>query len=137
MLCKRLTNAGHAVHGVSATDEFHVPSRTAAIANEALGVLGLDPHVTENQILNDAGFVGADYGIPSEASIEATRLFARTEGVNLDPVYTGKAASCMVARIQEGRYARDDTLIFVHIGGTPAVFTWSAVALKGSTCVYW
>ena len=33
VLCKRLTNAGHAVHGVSATDEFHVPSRTAAIAN--------------------------------------------------------------------------------------------------------
>ena len=129
MLCKRLTNAGHAVHGVTATDEFHVPSRTAAIANETLDVLGLDIHVTEDQILNDAGFVGAGYGIPSEASVEATRLFARTEGVILDPVYTGKAAACMVAHIREGRYARDDTLMFVHIGGTPAVFTWSAVWL--------
>ena len=48
-----------------------------------------------------------------------TRLFARTEGVILDPIYIGKAAVCMVAHIQEGRYARDDSLIFVHTGGTP------------------
>ena len=45
VLGKRLTNAGHAVHGVTATDEFHVPSRTAAIANETLAVLGLDVRV--------------------------------------------------------------------------------------------
>ncbi len=53
VLGKRLTNAGHAVHGVTATDEFHVPSRTAAIANETLQVLGLDPGVTEDEIVND------------------------------------------------------------------------------------
>ena len=123
MVGRRLTNAGHAVHGVTATDEFLVPSCTTAIASETLGVLGLDLHITEDQILNDAGLVGAGYGIPSEASIEATRLFARTEGVIPDPVYTGKAAACMVAHVQKGRYARDDTLIFVHTGGVPAVFT--------------
>ena len=127
VLGKRLTNAGHAVHGVTATDEFHVPSRTAAIANETLGLLGLDMRVTEDEIMNDQSFVGAGYGIPSEASVEATRLFARTEGVILDPVYTGKAAACMIAHILDGRYARDDTLIFVHTGGTPAVFTWNSL----------
>ena len=100
-MAKRLTNAGHAVHGVTATNEFHVPSRTAAIANETLQVLGLDMRVTEDEILNDAGFVGAGYGIPSEASVEAARLFARTEGVILDPVYTGKAAAGMIAHIRE------------------------------------
>lgn len=129
VLGRRLTNAGHAVHGVTATDEFHVPSRTAAIANETLDVLGLDMGVTEDEILNDPGFVGAGYGIPTEASVEATRLFARTEGLILDPVYTGKAAGCMVAHIREGRYTRGDTLVFVHTGGTPAIFTWSALWL--------
>ena len=129
VLGKRLTNAGYAVHGVTATDEFHVPSRTAAIANETLDLLGLDMRVTEDEMLNDAGFVGAGYGIPSEASVDATRLFARTEGVILDPIYTGKAAACMVAHIREGRYTRADTLVFVHTGGTPAVFTWSALWL--------
>jgi len=129
VLGKRLTNAGHDVHGVTATDEFHVPSRTAAIANETLDILGLDMRVKEDEILNDASFVGSGYGIPSEASVEATRLFARTEGVILDPVYTGKAAAGMIAHIREGRYARDDTLVFVHTGGTPAVFTWNALWL--------
>jgi D-cysteine desulfhydrase/L-cysteate sulfo-lyase len=129
VLGKRLTNAGHAVHGVTATDEFHVPSRTAAIANETLDILGLDMRVTEDEILNEAGFVGAGYGIPTEASVEATKLFARTEGVILDPVYTGAAAACMIAHIREGRYARADTLVFVHTGGTPAVFTWNGLWL--------
>jgi 1-aminocyclopropane-1-carboxylate deaminase/D-cysteine desulfhydrase-like pyridoxal-dependent ACC family enzyme len=101
----------------------HRHRRVTAIASETLGVLGLDLQITEDQILNDAGLVGAGYGIPSEASIEATRLFAHTEGVIPDPVYTGKASACMVAHVQEGRYARDDTLIFVHTGGVPAVFT--------------
>ena len=129
LLGKRLTNAGHDVHGVTATDEFHVPSRTAAIANETLEVLGLDMRVTEDEILNDAGFVGPGYGIPTEASVEATKLFAHTEGVVLDPVYTGKAAACMVAHIREGRYGRGNRLVFVHTGGTPAVFTWNALWL--------
>ncbi len=129
VLGRRLTNAGVEIHGVTATDEFHVPSRTAAIANETLQVLGLDTRVSEDDIHNDARFVGAGYGIPSEASVEATKLFARTEGVILDPVYTGKAAAGMISHIREGRYGKDDTLVFVHTGGTPAIFTWNSLWL--------
>jgi 1-aminocyclopropane-1-carboxylate deaminase/D-cysteine desulfhydrase-like pyridoxal-dependent ACC family enzyme len=61
--------------------------------------------------------------------VEATRLFARTEGVILDPVYTGKAAAGMIAHIREGRYGNNDVLVFVHTGGTPAVFTWNTLWL--------
>jgi len=127
VLGRRLTNAALTVHGVTATDEFHVPSRTAAIANETLQLLGYDLRVTEDDIVNDAGFVGAGYGIPTEAAVEATRLFARTEGVILDPIYTGKAAAGMISDIRAGRYGKDDTLVFVHTGGTPAIFTWSSL----------
>ena len=95
-------------------------------------MLGLDLRVTEDEIVNDAGFVGAGYGIPSEASVEATRLFARTEGVILDPIYTGKAAAGMIAHIREGRYGKDDVLVFVHTGGTPAdLHLEHALAVKG------
>ena len=124
VLGKRLTNAGYNVEGVTATDEFHVPSRTAAIANETLALLGLDMRVTEQEIHNDMRFVGPGYGIPTEACVEAVKLFARTEGVILDPVYTGKAAAGMIAHIRQGRYGKGDTLVFVHTGGTPAIFTW-------------
>ena len=53
------------------------------------------------------GFVGPGYGIPTEACVEAVKLFARTEGVVLDPVYTGKAAAGMIAHIREGRYGKE------------------------------
>jgi D-cysteine desulfhydrase/L-cysteate sulfo-lyase len=127
VLGKRLTNAGHVVHGITATDEFHVPSRTAAIANETLAVLGLDTRIGEDEIQNDPGFVGSGYGIPTEACVEAVKLFARCEGVILDPIYTGKAAAGMISHIREGRYGKDDVLVFVHTGGTPAIFTWSTL----------
>jgi 1-aminocyclopropane-1-carboxylate deaminase/D-cysteine desulfhydrase-like pyridoxal-dependent ACC family enzyme len=129
VLGKRLTNSGYAVEGVTATDEFHVPSRTAAIANETLEVLGLDTRVTEEEIHNDMSFVGKGYGIPTEACVDAVKLFARTEGVILDPIYTGKAAAGMIAHIRDGRYGKDDVLVFVHTGGTPAIFTWNTLWL--------
>lgn len=125
VLGKRLTNAGHAVEGVTATEEFHVPSRTAAIANATLEVLGLDTRLSEDEIHNDMRFVGPGYGIPTEACVDAVKLFARTEGVILDPIYTGKAAAGMIVHIREGRYGKDDALVFVHTGGTPAIFTWN------------
>jgi D-cysteine desulfhydrase/L-cysteate sulfo-lyase len=90
-------------------------------------VLGLDTRVTEDEVSNDMGFVGAGYGIPSEASVEATKLFARTEGVILDPVYTGKAAAGMIAHIRDCRFSKDDVLVFVHTGGTPSIFTWNTL----------
>jgi L-cysteate sulfo-lyase len=125
VLAQKLTRLGFAVHGVTATSEFHVPSRTAAIANETAATLGLDLRVSENEVVNFGDFVGLGYGIPSEAGTEAVRLFARHEGVILDPIYTGKAAAGMIAHLREGRFGRDDVVVFVHTGGTPANFTWS------------
>jgi len=47
--------------------------------------------------------------------------------VILDPVYTGKAAAGMIAHVREGRYGPGDTLVFVHTGGTPSIFTWNTL----------
>jgi D-cysteine desulfhydrase/L-cysteate sulfo-lyase len=124
VLAQRLTGLGFRMHGVTATSEFHLPSRTAGIANETARALGLDLVITEEEIVNFGEFVGAGYGMPSEAGIEAVKLFARTEGVILDPIYTGKAAAGLVAHVREGRFGEEDVIVFVHTGGTPANFTW-------------
>jgi D-cysteine desulfhydrase/L-cysteate sulfo-lyase len=129
VLGQRLTNAGFQMHGVTATSEFHVPSRTVAIANETAKALGLDIVIGESEIDNDMGFVGERYGVPSEAGIEAVKLFGALEGVILDPIYTGKAAAGMIGHIRAGRYTKDDVLVFVHTGGTPAIFTWNQLWL--------
>ncbi|MEO8857428.1 MAG: pyridoxal-phosphate dependent enzyme [Burkholderiaceae bacterium] len=125
VLARRLTGNGFRMHGITATSEFHVPSRTVAIANDTARLLQLDLEITEDEIDNDGRFVGARYGVPSDASVEAVRLFARTEGILLDPIYTGKAAAGMISHIREGRYGPDDVLVFVHTGGAPALFTWN------------
>src|SRR3954468_18861608 len=91
ILAQRLTGLGFRMHGVTATSEFHLPSRTAGIANETAKALELDLVVTEEEVVNFGEFVGKGYGIPSEAGTEAVKLFAHTEGVILDPIYTGKA----------------------------------------------
>lgn len=116
---------GFAVHSVTATSEFDVPSRTAAIANKTCEALGLDLRLGPADITNFGGFVGERYGLPSDAGNEAMLLFARLEGIVLDPIYTGKAAAAMLAHIREGRFKPDDVLVFVHTGGFPAVFTWN------------
>jgi len=131
-LARRLINAGFSMEGVTATGEFEsVPARTADIANQTAKILGLDLVIQPAEIINDNRFVGAGYGIPTEAGVEATRLFARTEGIILDPIYTGKAAAGMIAHVREGRYKPDDVLVFVHTGGTPAIFTWNALWTTG------
>lgn len=127
VLGERLTQSGIRVHGITATREHAVASRTAEIANRTAERLGLDIRVGPAEIDNDASFVGPGYGIATEEAVEAVRLFARTEGVILDPVYTGKAAAGMIARIRSGAYGTNDTVVFIHTGGAPAIFTWHAL----------
>jgi D-cysteine desulfhydrase/L-cysteate sulfo-lyase len=116
---------GLRVHGVTATREYDVPARTAAIANETAALLGLDVAVRPEDVVNFGDFVGPGYGRPSAEGTEAVRLFARTEGLVLDPVYTGKCAAALIAHAREKRLTGDDTVVFVHTGGAPAIFTWN------------
>ena len=121
MLARELLG-GFRVRGVTATDEFEVPTRAAEIANRTARRIGLDVTMAPEDVENDDGFVGPGYGIPSDAGNEAVRLFARTEGVVLDPIYTGKAAAGMIAHIRRGDFARGEIVVFVHTGGAPAIF---------------
>ncbi|HBA91639.1 MAG TPA: D-cysteine desulfhydrase family protein, partial [Anaerolineaceae bacterium] len=57
-----------------------------------------------------------------EPEIEAIKLFASTEGLLLDPVYTGRAAAGMIDLIRKGYFKSTDRLLFWHTGGTPALF---------------
>jgi D-cysteine desulfhydrase family pyridoxal phosphate-dependent enzyme len=84
--------------------------------------LGIDNPVAKSDIVCDDGHVGEGYGIPTEEGLAAIKLLARTEGVLLDPVYTSKAFAGMVADIRGGRYSADDAVVFLHTGGSPALF---------------
>lgn len=70
------------------------------------------------------GYMGEAYGVPTPAMVEAVELVARTQGILLDPVYTGKGMAGLIALIRAGHYKRDDTLVFLHTGGMPGLFAY-------------
>ncbi|WP_424185002.1 D-cysteine desulfhydrase family protein [Actinokineospora sp. G85] len=93
------------------------------LATEAAALLG-SPAPALRTLLVDDRAVGPGYGVPTAAVWDALRLFARTEGVTLDPVYTGKAAACLVDRVRAGEIAAGETVVFLHTGGLPGLFAY-------------
>jgi 1-aminocyclopropane-1-carboxylate deaminase/D-cysteine desulfhydrase-like pyridoxal-dependent ACC family enzyme len=74
---------------------------------------------------NVDAYVGADYGVPTEAGLEALNLLAQTEGILLDPVYTAKAMAGLIDHVRQGRIGKEQTVVFVHTGGNPALFAYN------------
>lgn len=73
-----------------------------------------------------AGHAGPAYGVPHESTIEAIRLAGRLEALVLDPVYSGKGLAGLIALIRQGRWRKDEDVIFLHTGGAPALFAYQS-----------
>jgi D-cysteine desulfhydrase/L-cysteate sulfo-lyase len=76
----------------------------------------------------DESMVGTGYPVPTREGMEAVRLVARTEGIALDPIYTGKAMAGMIADIRAGRVARGEDILFWHSGGAANIFRFPELA---------
>lgn len=94
----------------------------AATANRAAELAGIDTRLTPDDILFISDYLGPGYGQPSDAGIEALTLLARTEGILVEHVYTAKALSGLIDHIRAGRFQANQDVVFVHTGGTPAIF---------------
>jgi L-cysteate sulfo-lyase len=98
------------------------------LTNETATLLGLPADFTLDDILLLPDFAGPDYGIPNKEGQEAIRLLAQTEGIFLDPVYTGKAFAALLNSIRTDRYRPDDTLLFWHTGGVAGLFAHTVLS---------
>jgi D-cysteine desulfhydrase family pyridoxal phosphate-dependent enzyme len=116
----RLAGLAARVVGVSADEtRADLTRMVAAIAGPLADRLGAPaPPAEAIEVLDD--YVGPGYGIPTPASAEATRLFARLEGIPLDPTYGAKAAAGLVDLCRRGAFRRGETVLFWHTGG----MTW-------------
>ena len=95
----------------------------AALADETADKLGT-PSVATGAVVVDDRSVGPGYGEPDDSTVEAIELTARLEGLLLDPVYTGKAMAGMIRRIRDGSFAPSDRVLFLHTGGTQALYAY-------------
>ncbi|MCC6301040.1 MAG: D-cysteine desulfhydrase family protein [Anaerolineales bacterium] len=94
-------------------------SKLATEASEKLGErIGFDPA----DVFANADYCAAGYGVLTDAEREAVKLFAKYEGLLLDPVYTGRAAAGMIDLIRKGFFKKGETILFWHTGGQPALF---------------
>lgn len=72
-------------------------------------------------------FIGKEYGDPTEAALDAVMLMASSEGILLDPVYSGKVFSGLLSHVKSGRWQSSHTLLMLHSGGVPALFAYHEV----------
>jgi len=118
-------NTGIDVVGVS-TRSGDAASKTQlllSLSEETAEFLEIDARVTPDDI-NVLAEYSEGYGYVSEAKMEAIRLCAETEGLIIDPVYTAPAMAALIDNARNGTLTEDDTVVFLHTGGTPALFAY-------------
>lgn len=99
----------------------------AELANEALAYLGQPPLVEPEDFYLDKDHYEPGYECPNDKGTEAIQLLARTEGLLLDPVYTGKAFAAMLSAIRSGEIPQNSHVAFLHTGGATALFAEKAI----------
>lgn len=102
------------------TNVFRLAERTA----EKLGIPGA---VKREHVAANCDYTGEGYGIPTQGTIEAIELFARHEGLLLDPVYSGKGAAGLIDLIRKGHFKKGENIVFLHTGGSQALFGYRDV----------
>lgn len=113
---------GIGVRAPQAKQEENVYKLAVATA-EKLGCPGV---VQREDVVANCDYVGEGYGIPTPSGIEAIEMFARLEGILLDPVYSGKGAAGLIDLIRRDRYRKGERIVFLHTGGSVALFGYTA-----------
>ncbi len=111
----------------STPDQVELVGKLASEIRAFLGISGeWDP--AEVVVFDD--YVGPGYSLPTPEMAEAVRLFARKEGILLDPVYTGKAAAGLLDLIAKGYFKKGEKVLFLHTGGSPALYAYQDAVLR-------
>ena len=97
----------------------------AGYANSAAEHFDLPVRLAPEEVTVYDEYFGEGYGIPTAAGLRAIQLAARTEGILLDPVYTGKTMSGLIGLVERGVLTAEHTVVFVHTGGVPALFAYN------------
>lgn len=96
--------------------------RIADLAQETIALLGGHTSSAAEEVIVNDDYLGKGYAVMGAAEREAIDLFARHEGLLVDPVYTGRAAAGLIDLVRKGSFAKEARVLFWHTGGTPALF---------------
>ncbi len=120
----RLSGFAGKILGISVDEPADVlTNRVAELATQSAAFIGKDWPFSANEVLVNDDYTGKGYAVMGEPEIEAIQMFARLEALLLDPVYTGRAAAGLIGLISKGFFKPNETVLFWHTGGTPALFS--------------
>ena len=123
LLGQRVFGFSGKILGISVDEsEEWLKKEVSQLASATSEKIGERIEFTPADVLVNADYCDAGYGVVTEREREAIELFARYEGLLLDPVYTGRAVAGMIDLIRKGFFKRDETVLFLHTGGLPALF---------------
>jgi 1-aminocyclopropane-1-carboxylate deaminase len=107
------------------------PTETRAqvlkIARNTAEIVELDREITDDDVILEDAYAGERYGVPTHGTLEAIKLAARLEGMITDPVYEGKSMAGLVDLVQRGAIPKSATVLYVHLGGAPALSAYGAL----------
>jgi D-cysteine desulfhydrase len=100
-----------------------------ALVQQTAERIGVRTEISRDTVVCFDDYVGAGYSLPTPEMGEAVRMLARLEGVLLDPVYTGKTMAGLIDLSRKGFFEKDEKVLFVHTGGSPALYAYSETVL--------
>jgi D-cysteine desulfhydrase family pyridoxal phosphate-dependent enzyme len=125
----KVTSFNGKLHGVSidkdAGDGATYEWELADIANETAKYIGFNAQFAASDFTVVYDYLGGGYGVVSDLERGAIRLLASREGIILDPVYAGRAMGALIDLIRKKAFRSDETVLFWHTGGAPALFAYA------------
>ncbi len=119
------SNAGIPVSGINVSRPKGPQEETVfGLCGKTAELLGVKGGVAREDVVCYDEYVGPGYSIPSDAMVEAVKLFASEEAILLDPVYTGKVAAGLIDLVRKGVFAEGSNVLFLHTGGSPALYAY-------------
>ena len=112
--------------GVNAPQDVQ-EERVFKLAVETAELVSAPGSVKRQDIVADCNYIGAGYGVPTDAMNEAVLMLARYEGLLFDPVYSGKALAGLIDYIRDGRFSKGQSIVFLHTGGSAGLFAYADI----------
>ncbi|MGV8145324.1 MAG: 1-aminocyclopropane-1-carboxylate deaminase/D-cysteine desulfhydrase [Alkaliphilus sp.] len=113
------------ITGINISSNKELSKVVADLANGAFELLASHKNVLKEEVIVK-NYVGEGYAIPSKEGTKAIKLVARSEGIMLDHVYTGKAFGGLLSLAEIGYFEENENILFIHTGGVPALFAIDA-----------
>ena len=129
MLANKILQSPYKIVGINIdkgeTDKVPFNQYIVSLANNTAKLINEKSTFSEADLMLNSDYVGEGYGVIGSLENEAISLTAQTEGILLDPVYTGRAMGGVIDMIRSGKIKKTDSVLFWHTGGAPALFAYS------------